>query len=268
MIARADQRACSAGRSRRSRASPGCSPRRTRSATRSARRRPPPRSMIGVALVGLITIFGASARASVRVGDRPVDEGRLHRQLGRVRAGHDPADARDGSSRRRPERRAGRRGSQSVGEDQGLRSSSVHRGRPAAKSTRCSTSRPTRADLATLGADGHRGARQPTADDKNWKVGDAGAGRVPADRHAGRSPSRRSSTRPGFDPNYVISTDAFEANFPTVFDIQIYIQTEGRRRRRQNRAAIEKVDEAVPGAEAAGPRRVQGVAGRRRSTSS
>ena len=36
---------------------------RTRCATRSARRPPPPRSMIGVALVGLITIFAAHRRA-------------------------------------------------------------------------------------------------------------------------------------------------------------------------------------------------------------
>ena len=62
-----------------SRASRARSPARTRPATRSAPRRPRPALMIGVALVGFITIFAASAKASIRARDRRRSSDRLHR---------------------------------------------------------------------------------------------------------------------------------------------------------------------------------------------
>ena len=59
---RATSRACIGAPLAKLRASPGTSRARTRRATRSARRRPRAALMIGVALVGFITIFAASAK--------------------------------------------------------------------------------------------------------------------------------------------------------------------------------------------------------------
>ena len=84
-----------------SRGSPARSLARTRRAIRSARRQRRPRSMIGVALVGFITIFAASAKPSVtRRGRRPVQD-RLHHQQRRGfgGAGLSPTARRERSRR-------------------------------------------------------------------------------------------------------------------------------------------------------------------------
>jgi putative ABC transport system permease protein len=83
-----------------------------------------------------------------------------------------------------------------------------------------------------------------TADDENLKVGQ----KVPVQfAQTGR---KIFTVQAIYDqtavPNYVISTAAYEQNFPDVFDAQIYLKTEGGPTPR-NRAPIEKTMKAYPG---------------------
>ena len=81
-------------------------------------------------------------------------------------------------------------------------------------------------------------------------------------RRPARSSSRssRSTSRPA-SPTYVITTDAYEKNFPDQFDFQVYVNAKGGVTP-ANTAAIKKVMHQYPGPKVADPRRVQGVAGR------
>ena len=257
---RADQRRARHRRSRRSRASPACSRARTRCATRSARRPPPPRSMIGVALVGLITVFAASARTSVERGDRPVDEGRLRRsRRPGFGQGSDPARgaaARCGAARGRRRRRA----------------SAAARRRSTARSTQVIAADPAKID-SLFDLEPTQGKisrpRRRTASrcstappsDNGWKLGQTGPDRRSRRPARSSSRSRRSTRRPGFT-NYVITTDAYEKNFTDQFDFQVYVSTKGGVTPGEHRRDQEGRCSQYPGPKVADPRRVQGHAGR------
>ncbi len=99
--------------------------------------------------------------------------------------------------------------------------------------------------LSTLGIDGIA-VQKKTADEKKLKVGDDVRVLFP------QGSPHTFTVRAIFDqnqvpsvPNYVISTDAFVANYPNVFDLAVYIQTQGGPTP-QNRAALEKTMKQFP----------------------
>jgi putative ABC transport system permease protein len=97
--------------------------------------------------------------------------------------------------------------------------------------------------LQALGVDGLAVSRT-TADDENLKVGQ----RIPVTfAQTGR---QLFTVQAIYDqnavPSYTISTAAYKKNFPDVFDAQIYLKTQGGPTP-QNRAAIEKTVKAYPG---------------------
>lgn len=192
--------------------------------------------MIGVALVGLITVFGASARASVRAGidkamlsDYVVTGGGfgfgtlprvLEQQLGDMPEVTLVSGTQSGAIQ------VDRGADQVMGVDpqnvDSLFDLEVSEG-----------------SLEALRLDG-LAVKRSKAEDEGWKVGDE----VPVLFPAG---NRRTFTIQAiFDqtqvpdvPHYVISTESFEANYPNVFDASIYVNTQGGTSR-ANRAALEQ----------------------------
>ncbi len=97
--------------------------------------------------------------------------------------------------------------------------------------------------LQSLGVDG-LAVSKTTADDENLKVGQ----RIPVTfAQTGRQLfTVQAIYDQSFVPSYTISTAAYKKNFPDVFDAQIYLQTQGGPSP-QHRAAIDKVVKAYPG---------------------
>ncbi len=99
--------------------------------------------------------------------------------------------------------------------------------------------------LAALQLDGIA-VQKKTAEDKGWKIGDEVRVQFPT------GGPKTFTVQAIFDqnrvpqiPEYVISTDAFLANYPNVFDAQIYIQTRGGPSP-ANRAALDKTLKPYP----------------------
>jgi putative ABC transport system permease protein len=198
--------------------------------------------MIGVALVGLITVFGASARASVRSG---IDQAMKADYV--VTGG----GFGFGTLPRLLEQQL--RDTPGVTQVSGTQSGAIQvdggadqvMGVEPGDVDSLFDLRVSDGSLGALGLDG-LAVKRSKAEDEDWKVGDE----VPVLFPAG---TRRTFTIQAiFDqtqipdvPNYVISTESFVANYPNVFDASIYVNTEGGVSR-QSRAAIEKTLEAYP----------------------
>jgi putative ABC transport system permease protein len=198
--------------------------------------------MIGVALVCLITIFGASARASVRAG---IDQSMKADYI--VNSG----GFGFGTIPRTLEK--------SLQETPGVEQVSGTQYGPIKVGTSVNNALGVDPDvvdslfdlkvsdgsLQALGFDGIA-VQKETATDKNLKVGDKVQVRFP------QGGPRTFVVQAIFDqnnvpsvPNYVISTEAFAANYPNVFDLSVYIQTKGGPTP-QNRAALEKTMKQFP----------------------
>jgi putative ABC transport system permease protein len=201
--------------------------------------------MIGVALVGLITVFGASARASVRAG---IDQA--------MKADYVVTGGGFGFGTLPRVLEQQLRDTPNVTGVSGTQSGAIQVDRGADQVLGVEPN-----DVDSLFdlkvSDGSLGAMQldglavkrSKAEDENWKVGD----RVDVLFPAG---NRRTFTIQAiFDqtqipqvPNYVISTEAFVANYPNVFDSSIYVNTRGGPSP-ANRAALEKTLRAYPNGE-------------------
>src|SRR5262249_24530092 len=178
--------------------------------------------IVGVALVGLIIVFGASARASVRAGidqsmkaDYIVTSGGfgfgtlprvLESDLAKVPGVEKASGTQFGSVK------VANGVSNAMGVDpkavDSLFDLEVSQGRTQ--------------DLGTNGI----AVQKKKAEDKNWKLGDDVQVQFP------QGAPKTFTIRAIFDqnqvpqiPEYVISTEAFVANFPTVFDTNVYLLT-------------------------------------------
>lgn len=198
--------------------------------------------MIGVALVCLITVFGASARASVRTGidqsmkaDYIVDSGGFG--FGTI------PRALEGTLR----------------ETEGVEQVSGTQYGPIKVETQVANVLgvdPTVVDslfdlevsegsIGALGVDGIA-VQRDIAEDKGYKVGDQVQVQFPS------GGPRSFVVQAIYDqnqvpsiPNFVISTESFVANYPNVFDLSIYVQTEGGPTA-QNRANLEAALKQFP----------------------
>jgi putative ABC transport system permease protein len=201
--------------------------------------------MIGVALVGLITVFGASARASVRAGIDKAMKADYVITSGGFGIGTLP---------RVVEQQL--RDTEGVTEVSGTQSGAIQVDGGAdfamGVEPRVVDSlfdlEVSDGSLQSLQLDG-LAVKRSKADDKDWKVGDE----VPVVFPSGNR--RTFIIQAIFDqtqvpevPNYVISTEAFEANYPNVFDSSIYLNVEGGPSP-ANRAAIEKTLTNYPNGE-------------------
>jgi putative ABC transport system permease protein len=201
--------------------------------------------MIGVALVGLITVFGASARASVRAG---IDKAMLADYVvtgGGFGFGTLPRVLEE-QIRDTPE----------VTLVSGTQSGAIQVDGGADQVIGVD---PQNVDslfdlevsdgsLGALGLDG-LAVKSSKAEDKGWAVGDDVAVVFPAgDRRTFTIQAIFDQTQVPDVPNYVLSTEAFEANYPNVFDSKIYVNTQGGPSP-ANRAALEQVLEQYPNGE-------------------
>ena len=211
--------------------------------------------MIGVGLVGLITVFAASARTSVDAAiDRSMKADYVVTSPG-FGQGSIPLEAQQQlAALPNVELASGIRSGQAKIEG------SVEQV-IAADPTKIDSLfdlQPTQGKISEL--DRRTGSRcsTPPPSDNGWKVGDT----VPLEfAQTGKQEFTVESIyqQTGFT-NYVITPDAYEKNFRDQFDSQVYVNTKGGVTP-ANTAAIKKVMQAVPRSEGADPRRVQGVAG-------
>jgi putative ABC transport system permease protein len=200
--------------------------------------------MIGVALVGLIVVFGASARASVRAGidesmkaDYIVTSGGfglpsiprvLEQNLAKTPGVEQASGTQFGPIK------VGSSVSNALGVD------------PAVVDSLFDL-RVSDGSLKTLGVDG-LAVQKKTAEDEGWKVGDDVRVQFPS------GGAKVFVIQAIFDqnrvpqiPEYVISTEAFVSNYPNVFDSQIYIQTQGGPSQ-AHRAALDETLKPYPNA--------------------
>ncbi len=195
--------------------------------------------MIGVALVGLITVFGASARASVRA---TIDKS-MKADYIITTEGFGPGTLPQTAETQ-------------LAKTPGVTSvSGVQNGFVKVKGSVTDILgvdpnvvdslfdlEVSQGDLKALQLDG-LAVSKTTADDENLKLGQ----HVPVT--FAQSGRKDFIVQAIYDqtavPDYVISTDAYRKNFPDVFDAQIYLRTQGGPSA-QNRAAIEKTMKAYP----------------------
>ncbi len=198
--------------------------------------------MIGVALVCLITVFGASARASVRAGidqsmkaDYIVDSGGFgFGTLPRVL--EEQLRATPGVELVSGTQYGPIKVNDSVNNVLGVDPTVVDQ---------LFDLEVSEGSLEALQVDGIA-VQRPVAEDKDLKVGDDVRVLFP------QGGSRTFTVRALYDqtrvpqiPAYVINTEAFVANYPNVFDLSIYVQTEGGPTP-QNRAALEQTMKQFP----------------------
>jgi putative ABC transport system permease protein len=198
--------------------------------------------MIGVALVCLITVFGASARASVRAG---IDQSMKADYLvnsGGFGFGTIPR-ALETALQKTP----------GVEQVSGTQFGPIKVNKSVNNALGVD---PTVVDslfdlevsdgsLANLGLDGIA-VQKPVAEDKHLKVGDEVQVQFPqGGPRTFTIQAIYDQTRVPSIPNYVISTEAFVANYPNVFDLAVYVQTKGGPTP-QNRAALEKTMKQFP----------------------
>ena len=196
--------------------------------------------MIGVALVGLITVFAASARASVNAAiDRSMKADYVITSPG-FGQGSIPLEAQR-SLAELPE----------VTSASGIRSGQA---KIDGSVTQLIAADPTKIDslfdlepkqgkIADLGPTGIA-VLDTTASDNGWKLGD----KVPvtfAQTGSQQFTVEAIYEQSGFT-NYVISIDAFEQNYTEQLDYQIYVSTKGGVTP-ENTAAIKQVMKAYPG---------------------
>ena len=201
--------------------------------------------MIGVALVVLILVFGASARATVGAGidqsmkadylvtSNSFGPGTLPRLLeDQLR---DTPGVEQVSGTQKNFIKVGSSASEVLGVDPAVVDSlfdlDVSEG-----------------SLEALKLDGIA-VKRPTAEGKGWKIGDVVTVQFPQ----GGSKSFTvqaiyDQTRVPQIPDFVVSTDAFVANYPNTFDSAIYLQTKGGPSP-ANRAALEKTLKPYPNGE-------------------
>jgi putative ABC transport system permease protein len=195
--------------------------------------------MIGVALVGLITVFGASARASVASA---IDES--------MKADYIVTSGGFGIGALPPELAQKLREVPGVEQVSGVQSGAMKVKGSVDQMIGVDPEvvdslfdlEVSKGDLRALGTDGIA-VQEHTADDKSLKVGD----RVPVEFAATGKHEfvvRAIYDQTGITP-YVISTAAYTDNFPTVFDAQIYMKTAGGPTA-ANRAAIHQVVKQYP----------------------
>jgi putative ABC transport system permease protein len=196
--------------------------------------------MIGVALVGLITVFGASARASVRAA---IDKSMKADYIITGGSGFGPGVLPVTLERQ-------------LAQTQGVTlASGVQSGFAKVKGnvTNVLAVDPkvvdqlfdlevTQGNLNALGLDGVAVSKNK-ADDDSLKIGD----KIPVEfAQTGRQPfvvqAIYDQTAVG---DYTISSASYAKNFPDVFDSQIYLKTEGGPSP-QNRATVEKVVKQYP----------------------
>jgi len=195
--------------------------------------------MIGVALVGLITVFGASARASV---SKAIDES--------MKADYVVTSGGFGIGALPPELAARLRTVPGVEQVSGVQAGSI-RVKGDVNNTIAVDPKVvdslfdlevSKGSLQDLGATGIA-VQKATAEKHSLSIGEP----VPVEFAATgkhRFVVRAIYDQTGITP-YVISTAAYTANFPTVFDAQVYIQTAGGPTA-ANHAALEKVVKQYP----------------------
>jgi putative ABC transport system permease protein len=201
--------------------------------------------MIGVALVGLIVVFGASARASVRAG---IDEsmradyivtsggfgfGTLPRVLEEQLAATPGVEEASGTQFGAIKVEGGV--SNALGVDPTVVDSLFDL-------------QVSEGSLAGIGTNGLAVQREK-AEEEKWKVGDDVRVQFPqGDPKNFTIQALYDQNRVPQIPEYVISTEAFVANYPIVFDTNIYLLTRGGPTP-ANRAAIDKTMEEFPNGE-------------------
>jgi putative ABC transport system permease protein len=196
--------------------------------------------MIGVALVGLITVFAASARTSVNAAiDRSMKADYVITSPG-FGQGSIPLEAQQQlAALPNVQLASGIRSGQAKIEG------SVEQV-IAADPTEIDSLfdlRPTRGRISELTPNGIA-VLDTTASDNGWKVGDT----VPIEFAQTRKQEFKVETiyqQTGFT-NYVITTAAYEKNFRDQFDFQVYVSTKGGVTP-ANTASIKKVMHAYPG---------------------
>jgi putative ABC transport system permease protein len=198
--------------------------------------------MIGVALVCLITVFGASARASVRSG---IDEAMKADYLvnsGGFGFGTIPRSLETALTETPGVERVS--GTQFGPIKVGTQVSNVLGVDPTVVDSLFDL-KVSDGSLGALGIDGIAVQRE-TAEDKGFKVGDEVQVRFPeGGPRTFRVQAIYDQNQVPSIPNFVISTEAFVANYPNVFDLAIYIETRGGPTP-ANRAALEKTMKAFP----------------------
>jgi len=196
--------------------------------------------MIGVALVGLITVFAASARTSVNAAiDRSMKADYVVSSPG-FGQGSIPLEAQK-SLAQLPEVTS----ASGVRSGQAKIDGSVQQVVAAdpAKIDSLFDLQPKQGDLRDLSANGIA-VLDSTASDNGWKIGDT----VPITfAQTGQQEFKVESIyqQSGFT-NYVITIDAYEKNFTDQFDFQVYVSTKGGVTP-ENTAAIKKVMHQYPG---------------------
>jgi putative ABC transport system permease protein len=198
--------------------------------------------MIGVALVGLITVFAASARTSVDAAlDRSMLADYVVTSPG-FGAGAIPLEAQQQLSQLpEVESASGIRAGQA--EIDGSVTQVI--AADPANIDSLFDLQPKVGKLSELSPNGIA-VRDTTADDNGWKVGDT----VPIKfAQTGTQKFKVESIyqQSGFT-NYVITIDAFEQNFRDQFDFQVYVSTKGGVTP-ENTAAIKQVMKQFPGPE-------------------
>jgi putative ABC transport system permease protein len=198
--------------------------------------------MIGVALVGLITVFAASARTSVDAAiDRSMKADYVVTSPG-FGTGAIPLEAqRQLEELPEVESASGVRAGQA--EIDG--SVTIVMAADPARIDQLFDLQPKQGKLSDLSENGIA-VLDSTADDNGWKVGDT----VPikfAQTGTQRFEVETVYQQSGFT-NYVITIDAFEQNFRDQFDFQVYVSTKGGVTP-ENTAAIKQVMQQYPGPE-------------------
>jgi putative ABC transport system permease protein len=196
--------------------------------------------MIGVALVGLITVFAASARTSVNAAiDRSMKADYVVTSPG-FGQGSIPLEAQQALAKL-PEvtTASGIRAGQA--EVDGSVTQVI--AADPAKIDSLFDLRPSEGKIADLSANGIA-VLDTTASDNGWKLGDT----VPvkfAQTGTQKFKVEAIYTQTGFT-NYVITIDAYERNFTSQLDFQVYVSTKGGVTP-ANTAAIKGVMKAYPG---------------------
>jgi putative ABC transport system permease protein len=201
--------------------------------------------MIGVALVGLITVFGASARASVRSGIDQAMKSDYVINSGGFGFGTLPRVLEEQL-----------RATPGVTQVSGTQSGAIEvdggadlvLGVEPGVVDSLFDLQVSDGSLPALRLDGIA-VKRSKADDEGWQVGDEVRVLFPAgNRRTFTIQAIFDQTQVPTVPNYVISTAAFAANYPNVFDSAIYVNTEGGTSR-ANRAALERTLEEYPNGE-------------------
>jgi putative ABC transport system permease protein len=201
--------------------------------------------MIGVALVCLITVFGASARASVRAGIDQAMKADYVVTGGGFGLGTLPRVLEE-QLRETP----------GVTQVTGTQSGAIQvdggadqvMGVEPARVDSLFDLKVSEGSLQDLGADGIA-VKRSKAESEGWDVGTEVRVLFPSgNRSTFTVQAIFDQTQIPTVPNYVISTESFVANFPNVFDASIYINTEGGPSR-ANRAALDKTLAAYPNGE-------------------